>query len=807
MRKRNKRRKKCGVALAVMTACATGNVFAGFVEKGSFVRVEGPDSQPESWYVSERGWLALGGARAKEVVAYGAGVTFEGASVAGTAGPGLYGVPGLLASITSSLVESSERSAVTLVAPVTADERSKRSRLTVDDSKLRGKVAALDLDGDGVATFSGSSLESVGDGSAALILRKGAATISQRSIVHGVDNALRFSPAFSEGGVDGGRVDVSNSTLSSDKGAAISVEGQFGTFIEADVRIKEKSTVASATGRAVHVGRNGVLDLFVSASSVEGSIDITQGSDARANFSDNATFRGSTFGSVDLSLSSGSHWLIDQSSDVRSLDLSGGSMAFTTDGGAGRVVHVRGDLSGAGGDVRLNAFLSSDASVADQIVVDGDLRTASPLLIYLAASGIGGVTDINGDGQADRGEGLSLVRVNGSASEDQVQLAGGYVVAGPYQYAMHAWRPTDDGSATGWDYRLASRMVVEGGSDESSADPGDHTGEGAGPGDDRKDAGRPAVAPEIPAYLSMTAASLSFTDSLSDGLHQRMGELRDSDFSGDVGTEWFVRQRQARERYTSNRPFSQYGYDFDQRAEYIQFGGSLVALDGDNGALRAGWAVDHGTTVVTPRAVDGYSVTRLKSNGVAAWLTWKLGSSVWIDAVAASHNLRGGTDTALGGRATGAQALRVSSLSAELGFPIALSQTWILEPRLLAAHRSVSTKRIVGHDGLSVDAAQGNYGRYAAGLSFLRNDDKFAPYLRLSAEVSEGDGVALNARAGQVQARFVSGAPGASYGASGGFTVRVGDRLRMYGETTYRHYLGRSGMQGWSTNMGLRMAF
>ncbi|KJV30424.1 autotransporter outer membrane beta-barrel domain-containing protein [Luteibacter yeojuensis] len=801
--------KKQGVRLyerrlivAALVACVSGEVSAGFVGKGDDILVRGPGGVPQLWRAPYGGRLSLeDGAKALSVVAYGATVSVSQSQVSALSGIALFGSRGTDFLVSGSQIESADNVAVSLLHLAGGEVFTRASRLRVASSKISGQAGAVDIDGHGNASIVDSKVISTGEGSDAVLLGAGSLQVSGRSRIHGVRSGITVYAGF-DAPMDGdGRVSLTNSTVSSDSGPAIRLESHSLKDVAAAFVVSDHSWVGSASGQAVHVERGGDLDLTVARSTIDGSVVLDDKASARAILKDEASLRGAIRGHLDLTVASGSTWLSDQDSSLRTLSLSGGTIGFTESEAPTREIRVSGDVEGSGGDVHLRASLSPAVSTSDRLTIDGSLRTDAPLRLFVTASGQGGPTDTNGNGRADPDEGLSLVQVAGKASADAVQLANGYVMAGPYQYALYAWGPTDGHADNGWDFKLASRMVTEGAGDDSTDSPDETVDPGKGSGDKA----RPAVTPEIPAYLSASSASLSYADSMTDGLHQRMGELRDSDFAGDVGTEWFLRQHQAKERYTSNRSFSQYGYNFDQSADYVQFGGSLVALDGDNGALRAGWAIDHGTTAITPRAVDGYSVTRLKSNGFSAWLTWKHGTGLWVDTAISSHRLRGGTDTAVSGRQVSKQSLAVGSISAEMGFPITLSPSWTIEPRALAAYRSVSINKVAGRNGLAVDGAHGSYGRYSAGISLIRHDEKFTPYARVNVEASTGRGVAIKARANDVEAQFVSGAPGASYVTSAGFSVRLGERIRMFGESAYRHYIGRGGFQGWSTNMGLRM--
>jgi hypothetical protein len=58
-----------------------------------------------------------------------------------------------------------------------------------------------------------------------------------------------------------------------------------------------------------------------------------------------------------------------------------------------------------------------------------------------------------------------------------------------------------------------------------------------------------------------------------------------------------------------------------------------------------------------------------------------------------------------------------------------------------------------------------------------------------------------------ISERFGSGRVGNSYRAAAGVVSQLGEHVQIYGEGTYKHFVGSYGMQGWAGNVGIRVTF
>jgi outer membrane autotransporter protein len=277
-----------------------------------------------------------------------------------------------------------------------------------------------------------------------------------------------------------------------------------------------------------------------------------------------------------------------------------------------------------------------------------------------------------------------------------------------------------------------------------------------------------------------------------------------------VGGEIFARYLGGQLHYSSNLSFQQYGYDFDQQVNALQVGGSLIALDGDNGTVRAGWAADHGTTRVTPKAADGNSSAKYNANGLSGWITWQQGNGLWVDGVIGSTRYQGDVGTDLRGGDVGRIHANGWTMSVEVGKPFALGNEWTVEPRFQLKHQSLNFRDFTDGDGLDVRLGTAKQTSATVGGRITRTANPvFMPYANLDlTHTSNGDPSAdVSSADWDLSERFGSGRVGNSYRVAGGAVSQLSDHVQVYGEGTYQHFVGSYGMRGWAGNVGVRVTF
>lgn len=228
--------------------------------------------------------------------------------------------------------------------------------------------------------------------------------------------------------------------------------------------------------------------------------------------------------------------------------------------------------------------------------------------------------------------GISLVQVAGSAASSTFQLINNELIIPslPYRFQLNAYGPDSiNGPADPlqnlvgnpddyWDYRLQSVYMTP-----------------SGPVIPNRPVTEPrlAVAVQVPAYISAPQALFAAEFEDVSELHRRLGEIRNDRNKNDY--EFFVRGYGEHLDYSSNRNFTEYGYNFSSRYAAVQFGSNLMKVRNEGGILRIGLAGALGDLNFKPDSIDGQSINPAHTETVSGLLTWQAESGWYWDAILA----------------------------------------------------------------------------------------------------------------------------------------------------------------------------
>lgn len=804
-------RRRIAVALttALLGATSASSVYAGYLRPGQSAVLVGHDVPVEDWRLDPGAYLMTeDGAVLSSLSLSAAQASLHDSSVLAEAeGAAIFATDSSNLDIERTRVSNKRGTGMTLFGH---NPGSDEPRLYADllDSHVEGYDAGARIIGGSEMVMLRSEARATAADGVGAQLGYGRLSVQYGSLVSGSRAGVTMALSWEGQSI----LEVMAGRVASDHGPAVIVSAIRPVDFDARISLKRGGVIGGESGRAITVRKGASLFAKVDASTILGDITIEEGASGRMEMMGASRFRGGVQGDLDLSLGPDSQWEVTNDSRLRGLSVVGARLGFSRAAPGPRLVSVDGDLTGGNSVISMAADVTPDSGWHDHLGIKGNVSVDAPIWLDVTLAGVGGSTDLNGNGAVDRGEGLSLVHVAGNSEPTAFQLVGGSVVAGAYQYTLHAFGPEESAERSGessgsggWDYRLANKYV-----DESGGGPV------APPSDDGEvrpivpvNPVRPAVAPELASYLSTPSAIFGYGMAMSSGLHQRLGDLRGGGLSEDIGGEVFVRHVGAGDRFASGQSFVNYGFDFDQRTEATQFGGSIVALDGDNGSLRAGWAYDHGRISIVPHAVDGASVTRLRANGTSFWMTWKHGGGLWVDAVVDRHRLVGSTDTASSGASVGRIKSRTSGVSVEVGIPYEVGRSFVIEPRLRAGFQSIAMDPIRQANATEVRASRQGYGSYSAGLTVSRPVKGFSPFFNLSISDTVGSGARLSVSSagGGGASRFTADSPGGSYALTGGAMAQVTDTVQLFGDGSYKRALGGHGFSGWSGQLGVRVSF
>jgi autotransporter family porin len=527
-------------------------------------------------------------------------------------------------------------------------------------------------------------------------------------------------------------------------------------------------------------------------------------------------------------------------------------------GSPGNSLTIDGDYLSQAGRIDMISTLNFGGDLSgqftDRLLVQGNVSLpGGPTILHVtpSAASTGALTDFNHNSAVDANEGISIVQVAGSSTADAFRLAGGYLSAGPWQYGLYAFQPGSSAASQRvvagsgnqfWDYRLANIYVCQSDCTPVSTahpEPVPPPGEPPAPqppavsetvppaptrmpddgcvvnGIDQCAPGRPAVTPQVPAYVSAPGALAAYGFRMLDNLHKRLGEIRHESVLDDgLGGEAFARYIGGDYTYHTDVSFNRFGYDYDQHVSALQIGANILNIDSEKSAMRAGVAYTHGRTRLEPKAADGYSRTKFYSNSIAAFLTWQHVNGFYVDGVVSGERHQGDVDVA---RMQDIGRLRATgwTASVETGYPWRLDSGYTIEPQLQLARLHQRVDTLVDRDGtrVSYNDYDQTVGRLGVRLTrtWERGGDRFAtPYLRLNYVKGWGARARVTVAADATPAlgqTFLGGAYGQAVELGLGGTYSLGRRWSFYGEADYQKEIGSAGVRGWGINLGARWNF
>lgn len=284
-----------------------------------------------------------------------------------------------------------------------------------------------------------------------------------------------------------------------------------------------------------------------------------------------------------------------------------------------------------------------------------------------------------------------------------------------------------------------------------------------------------------------SAAQLAQGGLLMEGLHRRLGEIRQVMPVRDVGGEVFMRNVHGMFEHVGGFHAAR------SRAAALQLGGN-VAYWNDGGAhQRAGWALDRGTLRVRPGRTTGIDND---IRGLAAWYTRHGEGGAYVDA-----GIRRASGT---GRARGVAKVRTGqwTLSTEAGAPLPLGDNLIVEPQVQLTYQSLRTRVARGIGTIRTRQATARLGVRIARI----DNERFVPYLQAELERQfAGRSRAAPAGASSVDAAAVRN--GSALRLSTGLTIKVHRTVDVYAHAGVQRRLAGGGSTGGSFGAGLRINF
>jgi outer membrane autotransporter protein len=259
---------------------------------------------------------------------------------------------------------------------------------------------------------------------------------------------------------------------------------------------------------------------------------------------------------------------------------------------------IDGNYTANGGTLEIEAQLDGDGSPADRLLITGNVTGTTQVNV----TNVGGTGTGTGTGATN---GISIIQVGGTSAADSFYLPGGYVAAGPYQYALNAFDPassaageldarlTAEGITTFWDYRLQTVLDAQ---------------------------GNPVPAPQIPAYQALPSGAFRYGGEIVGALHEAA--------HCNLEKRLFVQAEGARTNFRGNR-----GPSYNQNSWFVQAGFTPVMRDLSNGGIFcAGLAITYGR--VDLDVLSSSAQVSMPVVGGAATATYESARGWYLDAAA-----------------------------------------------------------------------------------------------------------------------------------------------------------------------------
>ena len=311
-------------------------------------------------------------------------------------------------------------------------------------------------------------------------------------------------------------------------------------------------------------------------------------------------------------------------------------------------------IAGNNTHLYLRTGMDEQQSVSDTLLISGNADAAQAVTLHVDLSGNGYMTDVNNSGIAGSAEGISLVQVGGTSTKDTFQLEHGYVASGPWQYSLYTFAPGKSDASQRlvdgignqyWDYRLETRYLTEGDEPLPIPDPTPDVPDVVpDPTVDVPDVvpdptvdvpdnvpdptpvapaqpGRLAVIPQVPSYLSLPSALLSYNSRVT----QTFQNLTNTSTMEGPESEHYplwLQYINGEDNYHSSLGFTDYGYDYTQKEQGWLLGGKVMHLGTDEQYLAWNLAISNADLKVTPDAKDGNSEGNYKTYGLTSLLTF-----------------------------------------------------------------------------------------------------------------------------------------------------------------------------------------
>lgn len=429
--------KKHPLAIALQAPAVSFLMFVSpFVEARSevhsgFERIIVPGDRRDDWQIFENAHLISNGATMNQSQVNSGRMTLN----AGTLAQDILGISGAQITLNGATVEPRRTSSYAirlvdsnvLINGSTVTNRNglgitavrnftgtDGSTANVFGSTIEGTTAGAYATAYSQLNFTDSQVAGTNDGGFGVYLEGASASATNSEIVGG-QNGVMLSYE---------RATLNNSTLVLDgtrvigrSGAALLVDGDAFGDTEADIQVRNGSTLTGGNGNILEVNGSSTANMNVDGSVLVGDVLVEDGGTAKLQLNNGSWFTGKLQNVAELSVNTASHWMLVGDSTVGDLKMGGGTVHF---GGPDEFFQL--DVNSLSGDGSYVMHTDFSTGQTDLLNVNGIATGKHSLL--LAATG------------SELASALPIRVVHTEGGDAHFSLDGDAVDVGAYSYGL-----------------------------------------------------------------------------------------------------------------------------------------------------------------------------------------------------------------------------------------------------------------------------------------------------------------------------------------------------------------------------------
>jgi outer membrane autotransporter protein len=511
--------------------------------------------------------------------------------------------------------------------------------------------------------------------------------------------------------------------------------------------------------------------------------NIINGTTAKTDVTlDGSVLTGAVQNLSSLALNNQSVWNLTGDSVLTNLSMDNSLLNFTQPQ-QGQFHTLNASTLSGNGSLNFNTQLGSDNSPTDLLHVQGNASGQFGVL----------VRNVGGSGALTTGDGIRLVQVDGADTSSLKLLRK--VSAGAYDYYLYKGGSS---SSKDWYLRTYLEPVPP---PEPVPDPDPAPEPTPQPTPTPTPIPKPVIAyrTDVVGYIAAPFLNRQYGFSSMGSYHERTG---DSVKRAQDGT--WARIGGAHDNYDIGR------FSFDSDIRYIQIGKDLYQDETPRGNnVHAGIMISLGDQKTnssdSARGLVGESTdtgdVSTDAYGIGGYYTVKTDSGAYLDFVGQVTDYH----TEFQSETQAKQDGYGVALSAEGGIPLAITQSWRLEPQTQVIYQYLHMKGF--NDGIaSVEKTTDNSVQARAGvrLSHLPQVDQpnITPYLNLDAVSTFSDAPAVTIASTRISPDFTQ----STWKAGGGITATLSKNAALYASANYlRGFDGKQ--EGYQGNIGINVSF